>query len=197
MSNLTDAELISEYQNTQSNEAFLQILERYQPLILKTINHWSIKYYDKEDLLQEAHFECHKALLSFKFDKGVTFGYYFKNNLNRRYFSLMRAAFAKKREINQHITSIDAHSPAVAENMLGIDRNFHSPEHAALIKEGVREFTQRNNQLENEIMRQLTSKNPLSTDEIIEKLDKFNAQKYHFYNLKRSFKNDINMKSYF
>lgn len=129
---LTDEEVLEKFL-AGDEAAFEHILDRYTPLIKKTIRSYYISGFDHEDMMQEARIVFYKALRKYKPKENYTLGTYYRLLLNNHYASLVRKSQTQKRRIHQMATSIDlieergygndyaslvAESPSVLENMV-------------------------------------------------------------------------------
>ena len=81
------------------NEAFNRLLNAYKPMILSLVSEISRSYptvnIDKDDLNQEALIALYISTLSYKTDKGVSFGLYAKICIKNRLTSYVQNSISK------------------------------------------------------------------------------------------------------
>lgn len=98
--------------------AFSAIFSRYQPIVLKLMKKYYLKDFEWQDWLQEGRIICYESLKVFDHNKGITFGSFFKLNLERRIFSLLRKQEAVKRKIDRESYSLDEKIEQLGEKWL-------------------------------------------------------------------------------
>jgi len=83
-----DYELIYLYKNTQDDDIFQIMIQKYSPLIWKNIHQMYIEPKDYDDFYQEGIILLHQAMLTFDDTKNKTFTRYFELILVRRFVYL-------------------------------------------------------------------------------------------------------------
>lgn len=83
------------------------IFDQYLPLVGKICNKYFLTLYDTDDLRQEALIVCYQSLKKFDPDLNITFGAFYRLNLERRFCSLLRKQTTKKRASNLLTTSYE------------------------------------------------------------------------------------------
>lgn len=84
-----------------------KIYQQYRPLVLSICKRYYLRLYDKEDLYQEAMIVCFKSLKSYNIDYQISFGAFYKLNLERHFCSLLRHEKSQKRILDSSATSYE------------------------------------------------------------------------------------------
>jgi RNA polymerase sigma-70 factor (ECF subfamily) len=63
---MTDQQIVKEILNSNSQKAFVELVDRYQPLVVKTCRGFVASYADAEDLTQEVFIEVYQSLSNFR-----------------------------------------------------------------------------------------------------------------------------------
>ncbi|MGY3750790.1 sigma-70 family RNA polymerase sigma factor [Vagococcus acidifermentans] len=88
-------------------DAFVWLCEKYQPIVYSLQRKYYLKDFEQDDWLQESRIVCYQTVNTYRFDQGLTFGFFYKMNLQRHVFSLLRRQEALKRRIDRTVTSLD------------------------------------------------------------------------------------------
>ncbi|MGX7198603.1 sigma-70 family RNA polymerase sigma factor [Enterococcus nangangensis] len=78
-------------------EVLMAYFRKYQPTVLSLRKRIRLKFFELDDWLQEGLMVFYKSVLHYEAQKEVTFGLYFKMNLERHFISQWRKEQALKR----------------------------------------------------------------------------------------------------
>lgn len=84
-----------------------KIYQQYRPLVLSICKRYYFRLYDKDDLHQEAMLVCFKSLKSYNINHQISFGAFYKLNLERHFCSLLRREKSQKRILDSSATSYE------------------------------------------------------------------------------------------
>ncbi len=90
-----------------NQEAFVKLMKQFEPVVLKMKKMYYVKDFDQEDWLQEGKIIGYQSVMNYDLLKGLSFGYYFKLNLERHIFSILRKQNAYKRQSDVQAISLD------------------------------------------------------------------------------------------
>lgn len=79
-------------------KSFSQLYRKYQPVVFKMQKTYYLRELDQDDWYQEGQIIFHQSLQKYNESKGLSFGYFFKMNLERHVVSLLRKQGALKRK---------------------------------------------------------------------------------------------------
>lgn len=103
----TDHKAFSDVDIAGGKYELLQIYQQYRPLVLNICKRYYLRLYDTDDLHQEALIVCFKSLQSYNIDYQISFGAFYKLNLERHFCSLLRHEKSQKRLLNSSATSYE------------------------------------------------------------------------------------------
>lgn len=101
-----------------NSDALVLLFDKYQPVVYKLRQMYSVKDLDFEDWQQEGRLCLLQSAESYREDVGITFGAYFKKNMTRRIYSLLRKQNAFKRRMDVLATSLE-NEVGIKEEVLG------------------------------------------------------------------------------
>lgn len=84
--------------NENNNEALNTLFYRYLGIVHNIKNKFFLRDYDQDDWYQEGLIVCYDSCRQFDFERGNSFGAFFKTNLTNRAYSLLRRELAQRRE---------------------------------------------------------------------------------------------------
>ncbi len=87
--------------------SFIELFRKFQPVVFALKRKYFVKSMDHDDWLQEGMIACYQSALTYDELKGLTFGRYFKLNLERRICSILRKENAEKRRIDREAVSFE------------------------------------------------------------------------------------------
>lgn len=93
---MDELNLIKAAQKEDEN-AFKELLAKYSPIVLRLRRKYAVLDLTYNEWIQEGRIALGKALATYRFDRGVTFGMYYKNILNNQLCSEHRRQNAGKR----------------------------------------------------------------------------------------------------
>ena len=101
-----------------NSDALVLLFDKYQPVVYKLRQIYSVKDLDFEDWQQEGRLCLLQSAESYREDVGITFGAYFKKNMTRRIYSLLRKQNAFKRRMDVLATSLE-NEVGIKEELVG------------------------------------------------------------------------------
>lgn len=117
-----------------NEEAFDELLSRFEPLMLKHVNSYHIPRIEKQDCMQEARLVLHQAVQKYTCGKGTSFASYYKRALVNRLRSILRKETAQKK-IPLDMTYSKDKEEYFDEIYLADRWTYYSPEAELLLKE--------------------------------------------------------------
>ena len=84
-----------------------QVYNQYLPLVRSVCKRYYLHLYDTDDLQQEALIVCHKSIQRYNLDYKISFGAFYKLNLERHLCSLLRHEKSQKRMVDSIATSYE------------------------------------------------------------------------------------------
>lgn len=88
--------------------ALLLLFERYKPMITAVTKRYFIRNLDENDWNQEALIVCYESAGLYDFERGTTFGTFFRLRLQNRAKNLLRFELAKRRALYASAISYEA-----------------------------------------------------------------------------------------
>ena len=88
--------------------ALLLLFERYKPMITAVTKRYFIRCLDENDWNQEALIVCYESAGLLDFERGTTFGSFFKLRLQNKAKNLLRFELAKRRALYANAISYEA-----------------------------------------------------------------------------------------
>ncbi|GAX00889.1 sigma factor [Secundilactobacillus silagei] len=116
-----------------NEEALLELIRRYEPLVLSIQNRYYLQELETADWEQESKIVLWEVILRFDVSRTHAFGSYLKTALINRRHDHARRLNAKKRKANGPMTSIDAHPTFFAETLA--DKQLFSSDHLIIFRQ--------------------------------------------------------------
>lgn len=99
-------------------KSFRLLYQQYQPVVFKMQKTYYLRELDQDDWYQEGQIIFHLSLQKYQAEKGLTFGCFFKMNLERHVVSLLRKQGALKRRSMMLSVSLEGELEAKGEYFL-------------------------------------------------------------------------------
>lgn len=94
-----------------------QVYTQYLPLVRSVCKRYYLHLYDTDDLHQEALIVCFKSLQRYNLDYEISFGAFYKLNLERHFCSLLRHEKSQKRMVDSFATSYEQYLEETANEI--------------------------------------------------------------------------------
>ena len=94
-----------------------QVYNQYLPLVRSVCKRYYLHLYDDDDLHQEALIVCYKSLQRYNLDYEISFGAFYKLNLERHFCSLLRHEKSQKRMVDSIATSYEQYLEETANEI--------------------------------------------------------------------------------
>ncbi|WP_283580494.1 sigma-70 family RNA polymerase sigma factor [Ligilactobacillus aviarius] len=94
-----------------------QVYNQYLPLVRSVCKRYYLHLYDTDDLQQEALIVCHKSIQRYNLDYKISFGAFYKLNLERHLCSLLRHEKSQKRMVDSIATSYEQYLEETANEI--------------------------------------------------------------------------------
>lgn len=94
-----------------------QVYKQYLPLVRSVCKRYYLHLYDTDDLQQEALIVCYKSLQTYNLDYEISFGAFYKLNLERHFCSLLRHEKSQKRMVDSVTTSYEQYLEETANEI--------------------------------------------------------------------------------
>lgn len=100
------------------SEAFIKIFEQYKPIVFKMKGKYYVQELDVDDWQQEGRLVLFQSIQTYAPDRGISLGSFFRMNLERHIYTLLRKQGAVKRKLNHQACSLDERLETVGETVL-------------------------------------------------------------------------------
>lgn len=150
MQNLSENELILTLIQDPESLALNTLFNKYKPMVINLFNSYHFRYLDLDDALAIGLKTCFYSTQHFDFNKHVTFGAFFKNNLQNEFRSILRKQNAKKRESDLNSYTYNDLSN-IAEEQPEFNLRHLSSHEQMLLKEQLKSVTADFSYLENRV----------------------------------------------
>lgn len=103
---------------TGDSQAFIKLFEQYKPIVFKMKGKYYVQELDGDDWQQEGRLVLFQSIQTYAPDRGISLGSFFRMNLERHIYTLLRKQGAEKRKLNHQACSLDERLEAVGETVL-------------------------------------------------------------------------------
>ncbi|MDH6364018.1 RNA polymerase sporulation-specific sigma factor [Enterococcus sp. PF1-24] len=107
---------MAQSQSFRQQEEFLQLFNRYKPIVFKLQKKYRLNNFDNDDWLQEGQIVFYKILTCYDVEKGATLGHFFKLAFVNHINSLLRKQTALKRKADVLSCSLEKLAPVDEAN---------------------------------------------------------------------------------
>ncbi|MFT8558017.1 sigma-70 family RNA polymerase sigma factor [Liquorilactobacillus hordei] len=126
--------------NANSDADFQELFFQYRPLVLSSINRYHFRFYEIDDLLQEARIVCYQAVLAYNIEGKITFGKFYQQSLLNCFCSILRKESATKRKADRFAESFENILETQGEYYSNSAISHISPENTIIINEAINQL---------------------------------------------------------
>ncbi|MDN2453929.1 sigma-70 family RNA polymerase sigma factor [Lactobacillus sp. UCMA15818] len=137
LNNNNTIEQILNIRSANSNEDFQKLFLQYRPLVLNSINRYHFRFYEIDDLLQEARIVCYQTVLAYNIGGKITFGKFYQQSLLNCFCSILRKESATKRQADKFAESFENILETQGEYYSKSAVSHISPENTTIINEAI------------------------------------------------------------